>query len=463
MKKFICTLLFLATSWVTGWAADKLPSLCDEWNMLMVYYPEGFDHYRTKKIRLTTDTIINDTSYVKLQQGDGYIGALREDNDANIFYIPAQSTHEYLLYAFHAHVGDVLSNLWIGGNPAYHPNIDKITVTDISNTTPRVFTITLDYTYGNDYQGKEIIEWIEGIGLMEGPAGSDCISIDGCGGDAYQTLLCAYKNGEQIYVSDKGEKYGCDYRKPLEVSITQASTWYGIRYFHEYPQKEHTPLITNIAYKLEADTIIGSKKYRQIRYIHEYENIINAYRGAIRQSEDGQQVYYIPWGSNNEYLLYNFDVKQGDIVHAYAGFNDISCEEMAEPDRSITPAWTVMSVQTINGRKHISVQNEEYGITIEWIEGIGTPHILWPQGRTCYATGMEVQTERTLCTADNEGNILYSFNTDDLGIRNECPNWHSADTTTPANDVRCTKVLIDGQLYIRLGDKTYTLTGIQVK
>ena len=134
---------------------------------------------------------------------------------------------------------------------------------------------------------------------------------------------------------------------------------------------------------------------------------------------------------------------------------------MAEPDRSITPAWTVMSVQTINGRKHISVQNEEYGITIEWIEGIGTPHILWPQGRTCYATGMEVQTERTLCTADNGGNILYSFNTDDLGIRNECPNWHSADTTTPANDVRCTKVLIDGQLYIRLGDKTYTLTGIQ--
>ena len=34
---------------------------------------------------------------------------------------------------------------------------------------------------------------------------------------------------------------------------------------------------------------------------------------------------------------------------------------------------------------------------------------------------------------------------------------------TPANDVRCTKVLIDGQLYIRQGDKTYTLTGIQVK
>ena len=232
MKKFICTLLFLATSWATGWAADKLPSLSDEWNMLMVYYPEGFNHYRTKKIRLTTDTIINDTSYVKLQQGDGYIGALREDNDANIFYIPAQSTHEYLLYAFHAHVGDVLSNLWIGGNPAYHPNIDKITVTDISNTTPRVFTITLDCTYENDYQGQEIIEWIEGIGLMEGPAGSDCIPIDGCCGDAYQTLLCAYKNGEQIYVSEEGEKYGCEYyADPIYIelfNIPNMTEWDGI-------------------------------------------------------------------------------------------------------------------------------------------------------------------------------------------------------------------------------------------
>ena len=246
--------------------------------------------------------------------------------------------------------------------------------------------------------------------------------------------------------------------------VTQASTWYGIRYVHDYPQKEHTPLITNLTYSLGSDTVIDGKLYRQIRYTHEYEHITNAYRGAIRQSEDGQQVYYIPWGSNNEYLLYNFDVKQGDIVHAYAGFNDISCEEMAEPGRSIIPAWTVMSVQTIDGRKHIFVQDEEYGTTIEWIEGIGTQYILWPFGRTCYATGLEVQFHHALCAADNEGNILYSFNTDDLGIRNECPNWQPmAIEHIHSDSPSVVKTLHDGHILILRGDKTYTLTGQEVK
>lgn len=264
------------------------------------------------------------------------------------------------------------------------------------------------------------------------------------------------------------KKDNINYMNVKEVTFgnepPQASTWYGIRYVHDYPQEEYTPLITNLTYSLGSDTVIDGKLYRQIRYTHEYEHITNAYRGAIRQSEDGQQVYYIPWGSNNEYLLYNFDVKQGDIVHAYAGFNDISCEEMAEPGRSIIPAWTVMSVQTIDGRKHIFVQDEEYGTTIEWIEGIGTQYILWPFGRTCYSTGLEVQFHHALCAADNEGNILYSFNTDDLGIRNECPNWQPmAIEHIHSDSPSAVKTLHDGHILILRGDKTYTLTGQEVK
>ena len=116
---------------------------------------------------------------------------------------------------------------------------------------------------------------------------------------------------------------------------------------------------------------------------------------SLKISENKQQVYYIPWGSDNEYLLYDFDVKQGDTVYAYDGFNDISCEEMEkhEQDGSITPAWIVMNEQAIDGRKHILVQNDEYGTTIEWIEGIGTQHILWSRGRSCYATGWQIQFE----------------------------------------------------------------------
>lgn len=244
----------------------------------------------------------------------------------------------------------------------------------------------------------------------------------------------------------------------------QTTTWYGIRYFHDYPYEEHAPVITNLTYSLEGDTLIKDKQYRQIRYTHEYENITNAYRGAIRQSEDRQQVYFVPWGSQTEYLLYNFSVKKGDRVYAYAGFNDTSLEEWAkhEQDVTITPAWAVMDVQTIDGRKHIFVQNNN--VTIEWIEGIGTKHILWTTGRTDYATGMEIQYQHTLCAADSEGNILYSFDTDYLGIHNNNCQWEPMAIDNVSTDKSSmSKLLRNGNMFIKIDDKTYTLTGQEVK
>jgi hypothetical protein len=245
--------------------------------------------------------------------------------------------------------------------------------------------------------------------------------------------------------------------------LRQASTWYGFKYYHEYPQEDYTPIISNLAYTLEGDTVINNQQYRQIRYTHEYENITNTYRGAIRQSTDKQQVYFVPLESNNEYLLYDFSVKEGDVVYAYNGFNDISCEEIAEQDQgeSITPAWTVSEVKIIDGRKHILVQHELS--SVEWIEGIGTKHILWPFGRTCYATGMELQFQHTLCAADSEGNILYSFDTNYLGIHNDCPNAETALENIPASTSSASKILHDGHLYIKRDGKMYTIQGIEVK
>ena len=247
-----------------------------------------------------------------------------------------------------------------------------------------------------------------------------------------------------------------------------ATMWYGFQYYQSYPYEGCTPVITDILYGLEGDTLINDKHYRQIRYTNEYENITNVYRGAIRQSEDGQQVYYIPWGSNLEYLLYDFDVKPNDTIYAYGGFNDISCEELAEieQDREITPAWVVVSMQTIDGRKHISVQNKEYGVDLEWIEGIGTRHILWAQGRTCYATGLQIQFQHTLCAVDSEGNILYSYDTDYLGIRNNCPDWELIDEAVDnvSNETpSATKILRDGHLYIIVNEKEYTADGMLIR
>ncbi len=244
----------------------------------------------------------------------------------------------------------------------------------------------------------------------------------------------------------------------------QAVMWYGIQYYHSYPQEEYTPLITNLTYSLGADTLINGKQYHQILFTHEYEHITNAYRGGIRQSEDRQQVYFVPWGAQTEYLLYDFSVKKGDTVYAYAGFHDVSCVRMLEddPERTITPAWAVMDVQTINGRKHIIVKKD--GDNFEWIEGIGTRYILWSQGRTCYATGMEIRFQHTLCAADSEGNILYSFNTDNIGIRNNCEDGEIIETIdyVPSHRPVATKILCNDQILIERDDKTYTLTGQRI-
>ena len=233
-----------------------------------------------------------------------------------------------------------------------------------------------------------------------------------------------YQNGSFKYINISHIETGDPQPVSQENKVTSHATqWFGIQYHHDYPQSEHTPIITGITYNLGPDTLINTKLYRQIRYTNESKKVTNAYHGAIRQSEDRQEVYYIPSGIDKEYLLYNFDVEQGDTVYAYAGFYDASCVEMIEYEQhqSITPAWIVQDIQVIDGRKHITVQQDAH--VVEWIEGIGTKHILWPVGRGCYATGMEVQFHHTLCAADNEGNTIYSFDTDYIGIRNNCPDW----------------------------------------
>ena len=46
---------------------------------------------------------------------------------------------------------------------------------------------------------------------MDGPAGSLCPGILGCGCSCGHLLLCAYKDGEQVYASEEAERFGCWY------------------------------------------------------------------------------------------------------------------------------------------------------------------------------------------------------------------------------------------------------------
>lgn len=188
-----------------------LPSLCDEWNVL--HEPFSCDgiycRLQTLIYRLTTDTLIQDVNYVKLMEQEGsnthFKGAMREGTNRDIYYIPADNTHEYLLYAFNAQVGDTLSNLWVGGFGRDYQGV----VQAISNGSPRIFTIGVKFgDESDDYLYP--IRWIEGVGSPETPMGMAVVPDVPADIGVY-TLLCAYKNGEQIYTSAMGEQYGCVY------------------------------------------------------------------------------------------------------------------------------------------------------------------------------------------------------------------------------------------------------------
>jgi len=190
----------------------SLPSLCDTWNVLEVdgVTCGGCEVYRTMKYCLTTDTIIGSTHYVKLMKGNAYEGALREGNNRDIYFIPSGSTHEYLLYDFNAQVGDKLTNLWVGDT------IKSATIIEIEPTTPRTFVLSVEY-YQSGYLDTTTVAWIEGVGSLAGPTGRPGFIIPNS--RAY-SVLCAYKNGEQIYVSEMGAEYGCEHDQTPEPTDT---------------------------------------------------------------------------------------------------------------------------------------------------------------------------------------------------------------------------------------------------
>ena len=190
---------------------QKLPSLCDEWNVLGIAIPDGHYHFNTYTQRLTTDTIIGNIHYdAKLEQSGTYLGAMRESYNRDIYYIPNGTTHEYLLCAFNAQAGDTLYNMWVGGHFSEEHNGKRAVIREIRDTNPKTFVVVYEYTY-ND--GKNTAwwpyYWIEGVGMSCGPSGEWCPFL--CAGDYREVVLCAYKNGEQVYVSEEGKTYGCEY------------------------------------------------------------------------------------------------------------------------------------------------------------------------------------------------------------------------------------------------------------
>ena len=190
----------------------RLPSLCDEWNVVHISnYGDAF----TVTQKLTTDTIINEHVYVKSDYAHKYRGAFREGENRDIYCVPATSNEEYLVYAWNAQVGDTLYNLLVGGGIMYaYQFSERAVVREIKETVPRTFVVDYEYIYNRRIDSADTTwweyQWIEGVGMTCGPSGDLC-PFDICRGVIKSEILCAYKNGAHIFTSDLGEQYGCVY------------------------------------------------------------------------------------------------------------------------------------------------------------------------------------------------------------------------------------------------------------
>lgn len=108
------------------------------------------------------DTLINSLNYTKVNEcGGAYHGALREVNQ-EVWYIPKDSTVEYLIYDFSVTPGEVLQNVYFeqGG---FNPMVQDLTVTDV--TTVQINGI--DHV-AVDLGSGPMFYWIEGIGCTSG-------------------------------------------------------------------------------------------------------------------------------------------------------------------------------------------------------------------------------------------------------------------------------------------------------
>ena len=373
----------------------RIPSLCDEWNV----WHESFQNFgyinfdQVIKYQLTTDTLINGQQYVKLasDKDSPYLGAMREGNNRDIYYVPAGSTNEFLLYAFNAQVGEVLNDLYLGG---FEENGYSGRVEAISDGSPRLFTIRVLYPDGMGVEPGESfsVTWIEGVGSPETPYGLAVVPTVPADVGIY-TLLCAYKNGEQIYTSRMGEQYGCEHDQHL-----LCDEWNVLS--HSMPLGPEYESFKTLHFHLTSDTIINETRYVKLEQDGQY-------KGAIREGENGK-IYFIPAGSTHEYLLYDFNAQAGDrLTNLWYGGDPERCPNGYNA--------TVLSISnetprvfTIEVEYILSDSNGEHIIpwTIDWTEGVGLSD--GPVGQPCPGPLCACSCGQVVLCAYKNGEHIYT-------------------------------------------------------
>lgn len=125
------------------------------------------------------------------------------------------------------------------------------------------------------------------------------------------------------------------------------------------------------------DTLIGGITYKQVELCN------MAYLGAIK--EESSRVFFLPKDSVNAFLLYDFNLTVGDTVRnifvdegvAFSGISQLP--QLAE--------YIVTQIDTILGRKEITLGQQWGGPEQVWTEGLGSPYGLFSRQNPINVSG----------------------------------------------------------------------------
>ena len=305
-----------------------------------------------------TPTLVNGKLY--LCDGRNYF---REENNQVLLYAPYLGMEEELvLYDWTLEVGDTLPF-----KPKRYTDEQLgmlFRVTDVS---------TIQLLDGKEYKKWTFsgrYEFVEGIGAInEGFGHFYCLRhTTHTGMSAGRRLVCASRNGQLLI--DNTEKWGVECQCEIETSYKSqwCDTW---NVFVEngsvYPPHEET-----YRYQLAKDTVIGEHTYTAV-VSKDINDALDAprYVAAVRFTDDRKvYIYY----DNAEYLLYDFNVQEGDELEVFAGINNYTSEIK-------TYKCTVTGIEqyacvgcpatiTLEVHNHPNDFREFYRQT-QWIEGVG--------------------------------------------------------------------------------------------
>ena len=360
--------------------------------------------------------------------------------------------------------------------------LGKIYVTNISTVT------LLD---GNEYKKWTFnngMEYIQGLGCMDGNYFSLIIpeAVPTC----YRAdhLVCASKNGQLLYLMDDAEmerlgaKCLCNIRlndnaKNGKIGGRPTPTQWNMLEVETKEMGDVTPTIVRaetFSYTLENDSIVANGKtfYHLARQSTKDTAITKSIVGSLHFGEDNRVYFY---RDDAEYVLYDFTAEPGDTLQLFAGINNYpqhtTYTHVVTGKDTIDNGACRMMLEVVFPEENASVENAQK----VWLAGLGSidgiVHNAATQASASHmaprgnASSSETQTTVMLC-AWREDSCLYTTNFPDydtLGcVYNKDGETGVEDITMPdTSDTQ--KFIRDGQLLIIHEGKTYNVMGIAVE